>query len=230
MSVLTAAQDACRIAGLTPPTSLFDDEDQTGQRLLGLANAAGKMLGRKNWPQLIREHTFTTTGADDYALPGGFRSFVLDTAWDRSEYRRARGLTTEQRQDEQSGLVSPTITLQYSLRTSAANSTRFEIVPTAAIGKTVAFEYYSTWWALNSSTQASEFTVNAGTPFFPEDALYYELIWRLLNSMGLPYQEEKAEAQRFASELMAQSGTIEMVSTIGHPRPDLNIPDTGYGT
>ena len=78
------------------------------------------------------------------------------------------------------------------------------------------------------------FQADSDVGVLDEYLIYLEAKWRLLNRMGLPYQEEKAEARQVIDNAIARDGGAKKLWLAGKRQYQLlgpqNIPDTGFGS
>jgi hypothetical protein len=87
MSLLTVAQAVAEETGLPSPSAVIGSSSKQVKQLLRLINRSGRILAKKNWTVLQREHTFqTVNGTTSYSLPSDFERMLDQTAWDRTSY------------------------------------------------------------------------------------------------------------------------------------------------
>jgi hypothetical protein len=102
------------------------------------------MRDRHKWPQLTREHSFTTTASTNaYAMPGDFDRQVFATHWDQSNQWDLIGpVSPTYWQSRQSGI--PSATPRTEFRVIGYTDTQFYVYPTpSSSGDTFVFEYQS---------------------------------------------------------------------------------------
>lgn len=150
MSLLTIVQAAALELGLSSPSSVYSNSDSLVQQLLSHANREGTELRTKfEWPQLVKEHTFTlTNGQAAYPMPADFQRFVFMTHWDRTQQWELYGpVSSEDWQYIKSGTSTSGPRRRWRFKGYATN--QFFIDPTPGSGDdgaTMVFEYYSKNW------------------------------------------------------------------------------------
>ena len=60
MSLLTILQNAASEIGIDPPSYAINNTDMTAKQLLALCRRSVREIGKIGWPQLAKEHKFTT--------------------------------------------------------------------------------------------------------------------------------------------------------------------------
>ena len=148
MSLLTICQDASDAIGFPRPSAIINSTNQTARQLLALVNQEGEQLSKaKNWSALLSEHTFTLATADqEYALPVDFRWIVPNTTWDRSDDR----IVLNPINGEEWQFLKAWTTVAGLNRRARIRDGQIEFEQTilaADNGKTIAFEYLSSYWA-----------------------------------------------------------------------------------
>lgn len=86
--------------GLPTFTDPYSASDENAKKLRGCLKTVGlELSGRRLWPLLRKECTYTTTDEDTgvYALPSDFRCMVDQTGWDRAGQEPLEGpLSTQE--------------------------------------------------------------------------------------------------------------------------------------
>lgn len=150
MSLLTIVQNAMLEVGLTAPSSVISNSDTLVKQFLAHATREGKEVRNKvDWPQLIREYTFTlATSTASYAMPADFERFSFMTHWDRSmSWELVGPISSQDWQMIKSGIVTTAPRRRW--RFKGFGSTQFFVDPTpdsTDSGVTLVFEYYSKSW------------------------------------------------------------------------------------
>lgn len=236
MSLLSICTDIARGVGLLPPSTVIGNNNQDARRMLNAVQMTGKVLARKNWAMLVKEHTFATVSdVADYALPEDFRVMIDDTVWNRSELDKVYGpLNPQEWQNLKSGITGSGVVDSFRIRVRSGQR-RFYIDPTPSSVETFSFEYRSNSWVLDSSTTPNtfrtEFTQDSETSLLDEFLLELGAKWRVLNALGQSYHEERDEYDEQVSLAFAEDGaarTIRM-SEKSH-KLVVAVPDTGYGS
>lgn len=238
MSLLTICQNVAKICGVASPSAVIGVSEETAELLLACCNRAGKSLARRhNWVDLITEHTFSTAASTaNYALPSDYSRLVDGTLWDRTNYERIRGpLSAQQWQLHKSSVLASTATTWKRFRIRrVSGATEFYIDPTPDAVESLVFEYISNNWCESSggSGQAA-WAADTDVGVLDEYLIELETTWRVLNRLGLSYEEEYNEAEKEVSQAIARDGGPRTLSLSGGRNTHLlgpqNVPDTGYG-
>ena len=122
-------------------------------------------------------------------------------------------------------MVTISINDRYRIRGSDRD---FFIEPTPTAVETIAYEYYSDNYCENAGgTDLNVWTADTDTGLVDEEFFELSLIWRLLNRMGLPYVEEKAEYQRAFNQMIAQINPQKVYMDGNFPASS-NLPDSDF--
>lgn len=227
MSLLTACQAAVNVTGLgAAPATIIGNTNPLAIQLNYLAERAAKSLRMKPWQAMIREHTITTSaGTENYALPADLAFYVSQTAWDATNYWPMRGsLAPAVWQSLKRGNIAGTqIFKDFRVR-----GNEVLIFPTPSATETLILEYVRNTPWVNGLTYKAAATADADSTVFPDRLLELELIWRLLKAKGLPYAEEKAEAELELNVALAHDKPAPVlnfgVSTDYTPAFGANVP------
>jgi len=227
MSLLTICQAAADETGLKKPSTIIGNTDQTAVRLLRFAIRTGRDLVKQDFPYLFKEHTDVTIASTvSYTLPTDFDHFTPFTQWNRTTSRRMFAIDPNFWQELQSGIVTTSINDRFRIR---GKDRDFLLSPTPSAVETFSFEYVSKNYCQSAaSAELSVWTADTDTGILDEELFELGIIWRILNRIGLPYAEEKAEYQRNIDTAKARL-IAQQISLNEHRTTDINIPDTGYG-
>lgn len=226
MSLLTICQNAADEVGLKRPSSIVGSTDKVARRCLRFAIRTGRELVKLDIPYLFKEYTFNTvSGTEAYAMPSDFDHFVPFTHWNRTTDRRMFPITPNEWQLYQSGLASVSIQDRFRIR---GKDRELILEPTPTGAETIAFEYVSENYCQSSGgTEQSEWAADTDTALIDEELFELSLIWRLLNRIGQPYAEEKAEYQSRLNTMKAQINPMK-VRLDGRLPESSNIPDANF--
>lgn len=226
MSLLTLCQNACDEVGLKRPSVVIGATDATARRCLRYAVRTGRELVKANIPYLFKEHTFPTVAStQSYSLPSDFDHFVPFTQWNRTTYRRQFAIQANEWQKFQSGLATVSVNDRFRIR-GADRDLLLEPTPTSV--ETVSYEYVSkNYCETSGGSGLSVWAADTDVGVIDEEIFELSLIWRLLNRMGHPYAEEKAEYQRCLNTMIAQIAP-QKVSLNGPVAATSNIPDADF--
>lgn len=217
-TVLEIAQSASGLLQLQKPSALLTSTDTNTVFLSDLIfNEAVAIRDEFDWPETIREHTFTlSNGVDSYALPADFDRHVFDTHWNRGQRMSLIGpVTPMEWQTYKSGLVATLPRQRFRVKGAGLKQFFLDSTPTASEdGQTCAFEHItrtvfmpkewtaSTSWAGiqycsyngfifdRGSTGAANTGTTAPTPAIPNDG---SIAWVLLTT---PYEKPTHDTDR----------------------------------
>jgi hypothetical protein len=173
VTILSVIQDACLELKLPEPDTVIGNTDGNVTLLLALVQRAGKELRSKySWPQLNKEHTFSTSnGTQAYALPADIDYQQFKTQWDRTNQWPLRGpIDAAEWQLKKSGIVTSHNRLGF--RVKGYTSTQFYVEPTPSSAYTLVFEYQTKNWILPVA-YATSTTFLAGTYCSHDGVIYY---------------------------------------------------------
>jgi hypothetical protein len=229
VSLLTACQAAVKETGLGDvPATIISNTDNLAVQLNALAERSAKKLAKMDWQALLREHTITTAASTEtYALPTDWARYVMETAWDSTNYWPMKGsLHPQLWQALKRGIAStPSSRKEYRIRGSLVY-----IYPIPTAIETLIIEYARNTPWLNGSTYRVTATNDADTAVYPEYLLELELIWRLKKAKGLAYADDRDEADSEISKAFAQDVPAPVLDYGSGPQmmpPFLvNIPTT----
>lgn len=236
MSLLTVAQAVAEEVGLPSPGAVVGSSSKQVKQLLRLINRSGRILAKKNWAVLQREHTFSTVASTaSYAFPSDFERFLDQTAWDRTSYWSLRGpLSPKDWQVKKSALVA-SATLRSNFRVKPdTRVNKFYLDPTPSSVVDMVFEYASDQWvkASDNSSGKTKYEADGDIALVSEELIELDVIWRILARKGFSYEEEKQEAEAQISRAFAEDGGAQVLD-FGGPHPALaerlNLPEGNFG-
>jgi len=233
MSLLTCVQNACDRIGIVRPAAVVASTDQQVLRLLGYAQQEGKELARKyDWQCLVRETTFASTAtavqtsAGSTVIPTDFDRMVDGTFFNRTNKREIYGpLTAEEWQYTQS-VVTRVFVQAYRIRNS-----QLLLTPADAADETIAFEYVSNKWVMQSGgTATAAWTADGDTAILNEELITLGIVWRFKAAQGFDYAEEfRTYELQCANEYMRDGGSRKLNMAGGvYPRRKVVIPEGNW--
>lgn len=234
-TLLDICRNAANACGFGSPVTIVGNTDKTARQLLTIANLECEFLStQKDWQELRSEHTFQLVTSDqEYPLPDDFRWIIPGTTYDRDNDRIVLNPVSGQEWQYLKAWTSiGGLTRRARIR---ASQLEFEQTITAADnGKTIAFEYQSSYWAQSSAGSAKKrFTADTDIFRLDDDLMTMGIIWRFRRAKGLGYEDERAEYLAQLNIHKAADGgsrTLDMSSSILLNMTNPNIPDTGYGS
>ncbi len=234
MTLLTIVQDAVdRIGFGATPDTVVSNTDQTPKQMLALLNQEGEALSKFQWEALVKEYTFTLVTADqDYATPAGFRYMIPDSVWNRDSKRPVRTPITSQEWQFYKGWSTVTgLTLRARIRNKELEFD--QTITSADNGKTIAYEYVSSYWTEDSGgTAQGKFAADNDTGILDEELLTLGLIWRFKKAKGLDWEPDFIDYKNEVSQAKARDGGSRSLNLGSRLSAGLgaNIPEDGYGS
>lgn len=173
-TILAICQQVANELAVPEPSSLIGSTNKNDIRLLAHANQTiREMRDRHKWPELTREHTFTTTASTaSYALPADFDRHVFGTHWDRAQSWELIGPVDPMYwQWRQSGIS--TAVPRREFRVKGISDTQLFIYPTPdTSNETLVFEYQSLHcvrpktWVTSTAFAAATYSFYNGNFYF----------------------------------------------------------------
>lgn len=240
-SIINQVGLECGLATVADP---YTSTDSNYVKLVGLLTAAGRELSQlRQWPQLQKIHTITTTGGDTgkYDLPTDFGGMIAQTHWNKTTKMPLTGPITGQLWEGQVGGNTPSTTVYLQFREMAG---QLWVYPWAAgvtvpAGQVITFEYVSRYWVCATGAPT---TLAKDAPTLTSDVVFFDplLIQRLLkykwqNSVGLDstkaleeYEDalDSYKSRAAIAPILNLNGLRTSLQFIG----DENVPETGFGT
>jgi hypothetical protein len=232
MTLLSAVNDVLGEMGLDSIQSVASSTNQRSLSLMGVCKAAQKDIGRRNWPVLQAEHTFTTVvDQAEYDLPADFKALISDTAYNTENATKLKGSSTPQEWQwmVQNGQVS----ISYRFRVSGYAS-KFRITPTPTAAEEISFWYRSTNLAVSEGGVEKELAVLDTDLFkFDEDLVKRHIKWRYARQRGLDYAEDYRDAyEALDREFAAAISLPDVIIGASERHVDITdgfVPETGFG-
>jgi hypothetical protein len=220
MSLLTIVQEVAKQIPVAVPTVAVGSTDETAQALLAAATWTAKHLHRiHDWSILIKQYTVTTIPTvADYELPEDFDRLVGDTAWSRTDYERLQGgLSPQDWQMLKSGRIATPATVQsfrVQLFGQQGRKLVLDPIPTSAL--TLVCEYVSrNWCTASGGDEQSNWNADNDVAILDERLIELGTLYRELRRLGMSYDEEADEFERFLSLAIANDGgTAKTVSLL----------------
>jgi hypothetical protein len=250
VSLLTIAQDLADEIGIDRPASVVSSTDNQVRQLHAILKAEGEWLVSgagygHQWAACLRDKSVTvTSGTDVYAMPTDCLYIVNDTLWDTTnDWRMIGPLSSQEWETIKRGTTITGPRKRWRIigeadgtYAAAATSKYVQIdpVPTNSTD-TFFYEYFSTGYARqNSDAAAGSWDHDSDNPILPERLFKLGAKYRWLRAKGLPYDEEKAEYDRYLETCIGiDKGSRKLSLARRNAGPHLldwhNIPDTGYG-
>jgi hypothetical protein len=230
MSVL----DACKaVAGetglLSVPSSVIGSTDSRVVQIYYIALRSAQELAKRDWQKLLRDQTITTVALQEgYTLPTDWARYVVNTAWDATNYWPTRGSLDPQMWNAlKRGIVTaPQTRREFRLK---GGSVLIYPTPTDS-GDSLILEYArnTPWTDSTGATWRTAPTADTDLCAISENLLVLDMKWRLLKARGLSYEDDFNEAARAIEVAFAQDTpayTLNDGITINPTPPFLaNVP------
>jgi len=229
-------QNVCRELGVDPPSSFIGNQtDDTAQRILQAARQAGRHLARRNWVALTYQHSFSTSsGITDYLLPTSpeWHHMLPGTAWDRTNSSKMRGSTTPAhwQRTQAEGIASTFFARPWRLKVDAGRVKKFALETDPGGVYVIAYEYVTDQWLFDgSSLYYADVTADSNLPVFDDYLMELHIKWRAARALGLPYLDDRADANTVENQIYAQERGAEITLEADVLSFRNNAPDHGYG-
>jgi hypothetical protein len=213
-------QDAAILSGFgSVPSQAVSSMDQNVQQLVAFAKRAGReLLERANWVNLDTAGSVTGDGVSTL--------FQLPQDWVRfsPSGKSPRGALVSSKYPLLP-LYGPINTEDLNLLKALPASTvrpvwriiggALEIWPALALAEVVTFNYYSSFWIMNSARTISRAAWVADDDFslINEDTVMLGTVWRWKASKGLQYAEEFRAYEQSHARNAGQQMTERVIST-----------------
>lgn len=233
LTLLTICQDALSdVKGYNKPSTIVgNDNDDAAVQLLRAAKKVGRELATKiRWQALMAEYTFATVdGTASYSLPSDFQAFANGTVWDRTNDWELLGPATPKIwQTLQSGTVSAGVRRWYRVAGDF-----IQLYPTPTSADTIAFDYYSSYYAETSGgTAIEDWTADTNVSRIDGEIFTLGVTYYFMKAEGLPCLEEK---QAYMQAILDHQSDDTPKPTVRFNANALvnpmmgNIPETGFG-
>jgi hypothetical protein len=184
----------------------------------------------KSWTIFQKEATFVTVaaelqGAIATIAPYGFKSLIVDTAYDRTSRRPLFGPRSAQLWQESEAL--PQTGPFYSYRIWKGN---FYLQPAPPAGLTIAFEYASDMAILapDGVSWKKRFSADDDKFALDDDILLTGLRWKWKREQGITYSQEKLDFEELLANAMGNTADLGPLSLEGSSgqaiRPGIFVP------
>lgn len=207
MSLLTIIQQVTDTLGLSRPTAVIGNTDQTTRSLLALANEEGRALkARHEWPELFAEGTFTTVADQEAYLITDIATdidhIISDTVWNRSDKERIVGAISQQAWQAEKGWGQTSPFYRFTIV-----GKNIRLTPSPAGSEEVYFAYLSNNWCQSSGgIGQSAWAADTDTGVIPENIMELGIKWRFLKSKGFEYGADNAEYEQQLKQRIARDG------------------------
>lgn len=231
MSLLTLIQRFCRRTQLPSPTTVMGSTSDQVLQLRDLLEEEGTDLAQRGpWQALVQEATFTSLatidqGAISSIASNGFDYLRDQTFWDRTNRWPILGPINGA---EWQAVRAWTVTgprSQYRIFNG-----RLYLYPAPSAGLSLAFEYVTTHWILDSdgTTYKAIFNADDDVPLLSDRLLLQGLRWRWKKEKGLDYEEDFRTYELQVANALSRDRSNPVLHLDEHthrrPSPGIFIP------
>lgn len=220
---------------LDEASDVFASSTPVVKQMRRLLDSCGQTLVTMyDWRHLIREHTFVTTSAEDYALPDDFSHMIDQTGWNRTDQNPLDGpLSPQLWQRSKADEVTPVL-LAFRLRGDSS----FSVFPSPPpVGEDIYFEYVSRGWVIDGTdgvTRQDHIQANDDKIKFEPLMVVQYLKLKFLAARGFDTTVVDKEFQNSFERLTGKSFAAPVLNLRGrgaetHLISPRNIPENGYG-
>jgi hypothetical protein len=208
MTVLSVAQEVCRVIGLTVPEALVSN---TNREYIEIAEIMQEMAQRitegHDWQKLAKVATVTGNGsAESFSLPSDYkRMLVKASVWSSSLETALSPIS-----DLDRWLELDVQTFDFVINAWTIYDNQFHIKPALGTGVTAKYFYVSenVFQAENDGDLKAEFNADTDVFLLNEGMLKLGAIYRWKQLKGLPYAEDMADyEERKARLIRADKGS-----------------------
>lgn len=218
MSLLTIVQRFCRRTNLTVPNAVYGTADAQIRQVMALLEEEGNDLsGRGDWNGITQQATHVTTAAEDQGAissiaTNGFRYIKNGTFWNRTLQEPVYGPLSDRDWQAAKAVTTSGPRYQYRIR---GNHLLMDPTPTA--GQTLAFEYVSWNWIIDSggTNYSQYFTSDTDEILLPEEIVTVGLRWRWKKEKGMEYAEDFRTYETMVKDALSRDGGKPVLSMNG---------------
>lgn len=233
MTLLQLITKACYRAGIPAPNTVYGSTDDRILQMMHLLEEEGDDLSsRHNWTGLASESVHTTIAAENQGamttIAPGYNFIKNQTMWDRTDQLPTIGPLSDI--DWQSIQATDVTGPRYQFRIRGGS---LYITPAPAAGHSLAFEYQSEHWILDTdgTTTKASFSADTDTFRIPDRLLLLGLRWRWAAEKGLAYAELFNSYESQVKDAMGRDGGRQVLHSDSEPRmssPGIYVPNGNW--
>lgn len=212
-TVLNVVSDAAVEIGLGSVSAVFASTDPNVVQLRTILKRLGRRLTlKRQWKQLVLEHTFTTDVSTTYDLPADYGTMIDQTGWGRTSQQPMAPLSPQQWQYNEAHSSSNALAVLFRPRDLTLE------LPTSHIsGQEIAFEYVSRYWvALTGTTTPAK-----DAPTLDTDVLLFDSML-LVGALKLAFKKAKGfDVTSDTQDFLEEWGLVD--SANAGPAPVLSL-------
>jgi len=216
MTILSVAQDACKVIGLDVPSSLLSSTDREHVELVAIASEMAQRIARGHeWQLFARIHTLTGDATtEDWSLPTDYdRMPVKAQLWSSALDSALSPIP-----DLDRWLSLDIQSFDFVVNAWTIYGGLMHIKPALALAVTVKFFYQSNLIvAPASGTNKTDFTLDTDSFRLDEQLLKLGIIWRWKEAKGQAYAEWLDDFEELKERLVARDKGSRVLR-IGRPR------------
>jgi len=221
MTLLEIVQEFCRRQGLPVPSAVVSLGDDQLTQIVGLANEICEDLDRFSWTQLVREASWTATGAEDQGAMSVLAPFCCSSILNETIYNRTTrlpiyGPVSARQWQADKALFAASPTHEYRIFGG-----HLYITPAPPDTDHLAFEYRSSAVVYNANDNAYKpyFTKDDDEFLLPPPLLLRGLRWRWKAEKGFPYAEDFRLYETAVADANGRDGGHKTLTMDGCDRP-----------
>lgn len=223
MAVLSVIQSHCMLHQLSVPQSIIGNADSTVIQLLEvLRTVIGELIQESKFQVSTQEATLTLApnvydqGPMTTICPSGYMFPIFETFFDRTLKRPLVGPVSES--EWQNLMALPTAGTWYRFRIKDDHLWVYP-QPTIAPYSLIAFEYISSWWAIDVDGAAkADITADTDTFVFPDRIIKAGLRYFWKQIKGLPYQADETAYWNLVNNYIARDKVKRRIK-LDEPQP-----------
>jgi len=241
-TLLSIVQDVTTRIGVPKPSTVADNTSRSVIQLLAIANEVGELLGKRDFKSLERRVTFTSTGSE---LQGAVSTIlpeadpasprvIGETAWDLTSAMYMGNVPSPQEWEFRKvrNITGPTYRFRLMTDPDTLDNSIY-LNPAPAAGHSMGLEYFSNFWCKSEAGEGqTAFAADTDILLLPEACFKAEMKWRWKREKGLPYDDERADAEELTDTAVAQSNPQGAFSIDQNTDPVLigpwNLPDGNF--
>ncbi len=232
MTLKTAINEVQRLCSLPVTSAVVADGQESQQLLWSLANREARdVIRRHAWPQLRREHTFTsnTASLQTNGRPANFERIIAGTFWNRASDRELMGPLEATEWALAYGEPFTSAIQQYWM----LRHDGLHIFPVPTAAEAMAYEYQMTTpvLAADGTTFRRQFEADTDTYVLDEELLILGVTYRFLKQKGLDYAEALRDYELALSTAIGSAKGAKIINLAPEEAdvPLPLIPESGYG-
>lgn len=218
-TLLALCQEIARRTGVDVPDTIIGNRDDVAARLLGAASRSARWIVKQHtWSALAVEGQITTVvDQATYSFPDGFDRIIAQTAWDAANNWPIRAVVSPAERQWWDNAISSGAQGRRIISFIGKN---IHVYPTPTVaGQALTFEYITKNWCESSAGGGQDnWTSDTDVYRLDQTLLEYWMEANFLKSVGMPYLDERSDAEKLMSQLKGQDTPGPALSFDTSPR------------